>query len=398
MDTHASTGQAEPNARPPFFVQEPAAEPDSFDEDLLWITDKLVSRTGGAFGLIVRCSATAAGAEVLANAQTPPGVAATIAKDIVDDLTWRPASASQPDSAGVHQASLPIDVDGSRTLRSLALRFRPTERVTILAVVCRPDGDRPFTAVEEHIASLLYPVLARYIRLWWLHRTERHLVHALSSALDLTDNGLILLSRSGEMLLANYKATTLLDGKDGLHRCDGSISAWRSQDGLRLHAAVRHAVHCNANGYAGDGESPHAAIVALDRRVGHRKLLVAVVAVRHPAIDSYDPAVIVYILDPQPDVGGLLSPVCTVYGLSASETRLVHQLARGLSLSEAAIEMRVQPHTARTYLKQVFAKTNTHRQSDLMRVVFLSLLRTSSSKDLAFLSSAQPSNGGLHHA
>jgi DNA-binding CsgD family transcriptional regulator len=47
----------------------------------------------------------------------------------------------------------------------------------------------------------------------------------------------------------------------------------------------------------------------------------------------------------------------------------VCHLAAGLSVGDAATRMRVKVDTARAYLKQVFAKTGTHRQASLLQLV-----------------------------
>ncbi|MFP5306179.1 MAG: LuxR C-terminal-related transcriptional regulator, partial [Gammaproteobacteria bacterium] len=48
-------------------------------------------------------------------------------------------------------------------------------------------------------------------------------------------------------------------------------------------------------------------------------------------------------------------------------------LARGLTIQEAAAEMRISEHTARNYSKRVFAKTGTRRQVELVRVMLHSV-------------------------
>jgi DNA-binding CsgD family transcriptional regulator len=55
-------------------------------------------------------------------------------------------------------------------------------------------------------------------------------------------------------------------------------------------------------------------------------------------------------------------------------------MASGNSLDEAAEKMNVTVSTARTYLKQVFSKTGTGRQAELMRLILTSpaLIRTTS--------------------
>jgi DNA-binding CsgD family transcriptional regulator len=58
-----------------------------------------------------------------------------------------------------------------------------------------------------------------------------------------------------------------------------------------------------------------------------------------------------------------------LYGLTEAETQLVELLCQGSSLDEAALARGVTMNTARSQLKQVFAKTHTTRQSELVRLV-----------------------------
>ena len=56
-------------------------------------------------------------------------------------------------------------------------------------------------------------------------------------------------------------------------------------------------------------------------------------------------------------------------GLTRAERRLVGHLCRGRALEDAAGEADVTISTARTYLKRIFAKTGTHRQSELVALL-----------------------------
>lgn len=57
------------------------------------------------------------------------------------------------------------------------------------------------------------------------------------------------------------------------------------------------------------------------------------------------------------------------FGLTPSEKKLVEQLAVGRSLQSAANVLGVTIHTARSTLKIVFEKTNTHRQGELVALL-----------------------------
>lgn len=60
---------------------------------------------------------------------------------------------------------------------------------------------------------------------------------------------------------------------------------------------------------------------------------------------------------------------CTMHHLSAAEAGIVAHLVEGLTLEQIAAQRRASPDTVRTQLKNVYRKTECHRQVDIMRHV-----------------------------
>src|SRR5262245_21476525 len=60
----------------------------------------------------------------------------------------------------------------------------------------------------------------------------------------------------------------------------------------------------------------------------------------------------------------------TSFGLSPAEARLVALLFAGASLRSSAEALGIKYETVRTYLKSAFQKTGTHRQAELVLMVF----------------------------
>ncbi|HEX6000538.1 MAG TPA: helix-turn-helix transcriptional regulator [Hyphomicrobiaceae bacterium] len=54
------------------------------------------------------------------------------------------------------------------------------------------------------------------------------------------------------------------------------------------------------------------------------------------------------------------------FALTNAETRLALALADGSSLAAAAEGLQITRHTARAHLKSIFAKTQVHRQAELV--------------------------------
>jgi len=79
--------------------------------------------------------------------------------------------------------------------------------------------------------------------------------------------------------------------------------------------------------------------------------------------------VAVFVSDPlvraTPDPGTLE----LAFELTTAEAELASALATGLSLSQCAQQRRVSLHTVRSQLKQIFTKTGTSRQTDLVRLL-----------------------------
>ncbi|MGA2388623.1 MAG: helix-turn-helix transcriptional regulator, partial [Candidatus Sulfotelmatobacter sp.] len=66
--------------------------------------------------------------------------------------------------------------------------------------------------------------------------------------------------------------------------------------------------------------------------------------------------------------------LCKLYGLTRGEAGLAAHLLKGKSIEEAAEALFISPHTARTHLKRIFMKTDTHRHELVVRMFSSSVL------------------------
>jgi len=64
-----------------------------------------------------------------------------------------------------------------------------------------------------------------------------------------------------------------------------------------------------------------------------------------------------------------LDAIARSFEFTASETRLTHELVMGRTLAEAATALGVVESTVKTHLQNVFAKTGTSRQVDLITLL-----------------------------
>lgn len=221
------------------------------------------------------------------------------------------------------------------------------------------------------------PFADGYFDLWQLSRLRQRRCAALEEALNRADDGVILVSRSTHILFANEAAEAIIAAGKGLRRAQGMIRATSLADSVNLQMTLEHVVAASAE--SGEGTARGSGHVLALRRRSEPPLLLLVLPSGTPPVEPTDVAAVIYLADPRLDPGRMLLPVCHVYGLSPVETELVGHLAAGRTLATAAAGMRVKEQTARGYLKNIFTKTSTNRQTEVVALMLGSLVHVKQS-------------------
>ncbi len=193
---------------------------------------------------------------------------------------------------------------------------------------------------------------------------------ALEAALHLNEMGVILLDQTNRAVFTNAAADAILANGEGLCRRNNRIAARELSDSIKLNAAIEHIIS------SGSGAARQQAPLSRIRRGSGPPLVIAVLPNDQPATEPSDVAAILFIIDSSGTPEKMLQPICKLFRLSPLETRLACLLVTGATLQEAAGLLRVKEQTARGYLKQIFIKTETNRQADLVRTMLTSLVRT----------------------
>jgi len=141
-------------------------------------------------------------------------------------------------------------------------------------------------------------------------------------------------------------------------RCDVAASALRRLIGV-------------PSGDNGPPATGFQGALALPRRNGGAPLHAAVGELRwHADGRSTDESSVVILLsDPERPTVELGPVLSQLYGLTPAEAELAALLVQGRALEEAANELGITRNTARTHMKRIFSKTNTHRQGELISLV-----------------------------
>ena len=200
--------------------------------------------------------------------------------------------------------------------------------------------------------------------------TPHDILIALTYGLDLVRHGAILVALEGRPHLANRAALAILQKGDGISMARGEIVADRASDTFLLHKLLHEAITSPEAGEPKD--SP----MMLRRETAQTPLVVRVVpgpelhswpgtTGRTALLKLYDQDMGIVV-----DEGALLR----IYGLTRGEAALATHLIQGRSLEEAAEKLYISLHTARTHLKRIFMKTDTHRQPEFLVRMLLTVL------------------------
>lgn len=178
-----------------------------------------------------------------------------------------------------------------------------------------------------------------------------------AAVLDRLDLPVLVTDGNGVVRYTNRSGGRLLADKRGLSLApDGRLRATDRESTKAMWQAI---------GMVGtDGIGEITQYIRVERH-NYERPLVLVIA----PVTAGESAALILVNDPEGDRLASAETIATLLELSPTEAKLARALANGLTLEDAAESLSVTLNTARTYLKQVFLKTSTNRQPDLVRLV-----------------------------
>lgn len=181
---------------------------------------------------------------------------------------------------------------------------------------------------------------------------EARMMDGLVGALDYLPVGAILVDGGGRILLRNRHAARCLDLGAGVHERHGQLRCDFVDDTSRLRRGVELLVRR-------ERRAPLA--LSARRADGGRPLELLLRA-------SGGEAVTVFIADRERPTGFDAELAKQLYRLSEREAEVAEAVVAGHTLLEIAASLHVEKETVRSHLKQIFSKTQTARQADLVRL------------------------------
>jgi DNA-binding CsgD family transcriptional regulator len=251
----------------------------------------------------------------------------------------------------------------------LGLVFGVYERQPVAAMgIYRREGCRTLGADDLALLDAVVPSLVHAYRVHFLVGRERQQREALAEALDRFSSGVVLLDEDGQAVSVSQGARRIAALEDGFSLEGARPSATDRASAARLRDAIERATQTQHD--ADSREDP----VGLERPSGRRPLVALATSLRAVPRVGYarDAVAALFVTDPEVAHVGLREHLVALYGLTAAEADIASLLCLGRSVEATAEARGVTINTARGQLKQIFAKTGTSRQSDLVRLALTS--------------------------
>ncbi len=242
----------------------------------------------------------------------------------------------------------------------------------IAHISCGQRGFRgPFQEEQRRRLALYLPHLQRAMNLrltmWRLEAGQQ----LLTSAFDQLPFAAMVLTSTGQLLIANESARAITQAKDGLSLRHGHLEA-AERDAQRQLKALLHDVGSAAAG--GMTRKPHTSM-RVERPSGRPAYRLDAHAVPRASVlwrDDQRAAILVLIADPDQVPVQREEALRMLYNLTPAEAALASAFSRGTSLREYAERRAISVETVRFQMKQILAKTDCRRQTDLVRLIISS--------------------------
>ena len=241
--------------------------------------------------------------------------------------------------------------------------------VLVLHRDLRDRGD--FSPQDEALVAAILPHLRQAISLSDRLQASRRHNSALRQAVDRLSFGLVLCDGAARPSWANHAARRTFDDHDALWLTQGRLTAAVPGDTEALRRAVAQA--------AQDAAASQSKELCLLLRAAQDAAALQVMVVplrRESVVDSPAGSSQVLLMFSRASATPILAPalVGALFALSPAESRLAVALCQGRTVNEYAAAHGVSVGTARFQLKQVLAKTQASRQSELVRRVCTSVV------------------------
>lgn len=286
----------------------------------------------------------------------PPGEVHTVT-EILGEQRWLNSDFYQ-------QFNAPLDI-----FHIMGADLRSADGSECRLRICRPRRDGAFSAVDKALCARLLPHLRRAVGLHGqLQRSEAER-RLYASTVERLHIGTLILDEQHRVLESNQAARDLLAENDGLSLLDDGLRAANERDDRALQRLIGQVQEQRLQPGPQIAEA-----ITLQRPSGRASLGVVVQSL--PRLDGPEgrqPALVVYLRDPQRKASVHQQTLRQLFGFTRTEAELAVQLAHGHSLEEAGARLNIRRNTVKTHLRSIYAKAGVTRHSELTHLLHSSV-------------------------
>jgi len=244
-----------------------------------------------------------------------------------------------------------------------------------------PESMRDITDNHAALAAKLYRRIANILSSR-LRETSRRVLsphHEMDEAewwaehgapldgLDRTGTATLAVDRDGKILFQDKRAEMLLRDGDGIRSVRGRLESADPTGAAGLARLIREAASQAASGLpAGAGGG-----ITLERGEGAAPLSILVTPFRPEPGGAPQSAALIFLRDPD-RVSPAPQLLQDLFGLTPMEAMIGARLAEGAALERIAETIGISLSTVRFHLKNLYSKTGTARQAELVALILRS--------------------------
>lgn len=253
-------------------------------------------------------------------------------------------------------------------LTSMGANVVAEDRFTALVALWNPPGGEAIESSQIRLFKALLPHIGRAVRINRKHHYLELKNIAATEGFETSQEGAILADASARVVVANPIAKAILDARDGIFLRDGRLTV----NGIA--EALQHLIVSCARGVITKG-APGGELT-VPRGLGKAPLRITVTPLRSkvrlldcPWIGVGSPVAIVTLRDRDLDRRRREKGLRRRFGLTSAEAALAAEIMQGDGRKAAAVRCGISDETAKSHLKNIFDKTGTRRQAELVRLL-----------------------------
>jgi len=256
------------------------------------------------------------------------------------------------------------------------LVLKAKRRIGLLTAHRRAPQDR-YGNAEVRLLTLLAPHVCRSVAISDALNLKTIKSEALEATLDALASGVYLTDREGRIVYINRASERQVKTGNALRIVNNRLSPI---DRMARAALAKSIVEATAD----EAETPSGGITVALPGADDTGLVATVLPLnrgeRRSLCGSFAATAAIFVQDPVvvPPLPG--EAFASLYGLTGSELRVLLAMAPGLGVKAAAEILGIGDTTAKTHLQNIYAKTGTSKQTELMHL---------------FMSSAPPVNAAM---